>query len=380
MAALRAFLAAGRSLDQIDWEKTIYAYQDEEAVTHIFRVTASLDALVVGEAQILGQVKEAYGLAVSAQTVGSRLNRCMQHAFSVAKRVRTDTGIARHAASVSSVAVELAERIFDDLASVAVLVIGGGEMAELAVRHLVRQGATRLRVMNRTPERAAALANNLGGTAVAFDQLAEQLAWADIVFTSTASPEPLIDRSLLVQVGRQRKRRPLFLVDIAVPRNVDRGARGLSNVYLFDVDDLEQVVAANVRARREEAKEAERIVGEEMETFLARQRSLEAAPLIKQLRQHFLAVAQAEAERNGTSLPDDPSRKRLNELARLIVNKLLHTPTVRLKEAASRANGVPLAQATRVLFDLDPDSERGGTGEAETARYEKVTPRRRRVG
>ncbi|MBK8481403.1 MAG: glutamyl-tRNA reductase [Proteobacteria bacterium] len=351
---VRELFARQRRVTAEELDGALYYRWGGEALGHIFRVTASLDAMVVGEAQIMGQVKQAFAWARECGAVGSRLGRCMERSFAISKRVRTETEIARHPASVSSVAVDLAGRIFADLVDLTVLVVGAGEMAELAVTHLVAQGATRIRVANRSLERAQELARRLGGEAVGLETLAHQLEWADMVISSTGSPQPLIDRELLAGVMRQRRSRSLLVVDIAVPRDVDPKARSLPNLYLFDVDDLEQALAANLQARRREAKVAERIVEGELEGFDTWLRHQDVVPLIKQLRAQFSAVVSAEAQRAARQLQLEREEQRvaLDRLANAIVNKLLHVPTTALKQYAAAANGVPLPTATRQLFGL----------------------------
>lgn len=335
-------------------EGALYRLEDGDALLHIFRVAASLDAMVVGEAQITGQVKRAYEEAARCKTVGPLLNRCMHRAFAAAKRVRTETRIARHPVSVSSVAADLAGRIFGDLAASQVLVLGAGEMAELAIQHLLAAGTTRVRVANRTHERGVELAFKLGARAVRFEELDNQLLLADIVIASTSSTEPVITRDQVARVMRERKQRPLFVVDIAVPHDVDPAVSQLANVYLFNIDDLERVVEDNLRQRRRECGEAERIVQADVEHFQDWMRKQDAVPVIKELRLHFARVARAEAERTAHALHVDGGSERelLDTMADAIVNKLLHDPTMELKEHAARPDGTFLARATRRLFHL----------------------------
>jgi glutamyl-tRNA reductase len=344
-------------------EEALYHHVDREAVSHVFRVTASLDAMVVGEAQITGQVKEAYAAASRARTLGPLLNRCMHRAFGAAKRVRTETAVARHAVSVSSVAAELAARVFGDLSRSTVLVIGAGEMAELAVRHLLADGATRIKVVNRTHERAVELAFQLGAKAHRFEDLEGQLLGADIVITSTGSEEPILTRKGLGALMKRRKQRPLFIVDIAVPKDVEPEVGALSNVYLFNIDDLEQVVEENVKERRREARQAERILRVEVDHFEDWLRRQDAVPVIKELRRHFTSVARGEAERTAHALHWSGGRQRevLDAMADSIVNKLLHDATVELKDNASSPDGTFLARAARRLFRLE--GSEGGDGD-----------------
>ncbi|MCA9669257.1 MAG: glutamyl-tRNA reductase [Myxococcales bacterium] len=342
---------------QLDGE--LYRLVDDEAVQHIFRVTASLDSMVVGEAQITGQIKDAFAVARQTQSVRGQLGSCLARAFAVSKRVRNETGIARHPASISSVAVELAGRIFEDLASVSVLVVGAGEMAELAVRHLVSDGARRIHVTNRSAERAAKLAAEFEATAIDWDKLEQELEWADIVITSTASPEPIITRKMLSRVMRARKQRPVFIVDIAVPRDVEAKARRLSNVYLFAIDDLEKAVAENLSARRKEAKVAERIVEHEVAQFRNWQRKQQAAPLIKELRRRFSEIAHGEAERAARSLKLEAAAQRqaLDRMAEAIVSKLLHVPLVEIKRSVAEGEASDLAEAVMRLFKIELAAE-----------------------
>ncbi|PID39037.1 MAG: glutamyl-tRNA reductase [Proteobacteria bacterium] len=353
----------------------VYCRSDDEALRHIFRVTASLDALVVGEAQIMGQVKEAFALAREERAMGPLLGRCLERAFHVGKRVRTETDIARHPASVSSVAVDLAGRVFADLSTVAVLIVGAGEMAELAGRHLLSHGTRRLRVCNRNLENGEALARAVEGSAVPFDELEQQLEWADVVISSTSSPKPILSRDLLAQVLKRRKQRPLLIVDIAVPRDVDPAARSVDNLYLFDVDALEQVVGQNLKKRKQEAKAAEKMVASEVKAFDKWLRSQGAVPVVKQLRQRFREVAHGEAEKTAKKLRlEGKQAKVLQKLADAIVNKLLHAPTQQLKGApedpVARAR---LVEAARQLFDLTSGGEEAasstsaGTAPNETA-------------
>jgi len=351
--AQRAGMAA-RELDSI-----LYRRHDQEALDHIFRVTASLDAMVVGETQITSQVKSAYAAASRAGTVGPSLNRCMHRALGAAKRIRTETDIALHPVSVSSVAADLTSRVFGDLYQSTVLVVGAGEMAELAVRHLLSGGATDIRVLNRTLQRAQALAGQLQARAYPFEDLSQQLLKADIILTSTGSQETILSRDQIAVVMRRRKQRPLFIIDIAVPRDVERSVGSLPNVYLFDIDDLEQVVASNLKARRKEARHAEEILKKEVALFEDWVRTQDAVPVIKQLRSRFSSVARAEAARTAhvLNLEDERQVKALNAMADSIVNKLLHVPTIELKEHAHKSDGLFLSRTARHLFRLSSGEE-----------------------
>jgi len=361
-AMIMEYLANARQLDGPTLTSAFYCHHGEEAIKHMFRVACSLDAMVVGEAQIMGQVKQSFARAERCRTVGPLLSRCMHRAFAIAKRVRTETDIARHPASLSSVAVDLAGRIFEDLSAVAVLVVGAGEMAELAVTHLRSDGACRIHVANRSLDRARELAQRFGGRALPMDVLAEQLEWADVVITSTASREPIVDRRLLSRAMKKRKQRPLLIVDIAVPRDVAKDVRSLANLYLFDVDDLEQVVAENLRARRQEAQAAERMVEGEVVHFSDWLSARGVGPLIKQLRDHFGSVAEAEAFKTARKLglEGEQQREALRRLALSIVNKVLHAPTTTIKRCATDPRGEQLLDATRELFGLTHETETAG--------------------
>ena len=277
-------LCRHRGVDLATVEPLLYTHVDADAVRHAFRVSASLDSMMIGEPQILGQVKEAFALAQACEAVGPHLHPLFSQAFSVAKRVRTETEIARHAVSVSFAAVELAKKIFDGLAGRAVLLVGAGKMSELAARHLVEQGAFPIYVANRTWARAQDLARALSGTAVPWDELPTALAAVDIVVTSTGAPDPVITRAAVTRVMQSRRGRPLFFIDIAVPRDVEAGVDGLRDVYRYDVDDLKQVVDANLRERAREAQRAETLVEREVGKFLARQGDAEVIPTIVSLR------------------------------------------------------------------------------------------------
>src|SRR6185503_19308760 len=258
------------------------------------RVASSLDSMMVGEPQILGQMKDAFALAQSCETVGPALHTLFTHAFAVAKRVRTETEIGRHAVSVSFAAVELARKIFAGLAGKAVLIVGAGKMSELAARHLVEHGAFPIYVTNRTASRAQQMARALSGTAVPFDELGEALASVDIVISSTGAPEPVISREMVQRVVHGRRNRPLFFIDIAVPRDVEATVDTLDDVYCYDIDDLKQVVDANIRERAREAQRAESLVEREVAKFRARLADVEVVPTIVSLRERLEGIRAGE--------------------------------------------------------------------------------------
>jgi glutamyl-tRNA reductase len=353
VADVRRFLTTGRSVDADVLARHLYDRVGPEAVAHVFRVAASLDSLVVGEPQVLGQLKSAYGVATEAGNVGPVLARFLQRAFGVAKRVRTETAIGRGAANVSSVAVELAGRVFGALDGKTVLVVGAGKMSALAARHLADAGAEPIWVTNRTPERAEALAAEIGGRARPWTELGALLAGADVVISSTGARAPIITRADMKTIMKERRHRPVFLVDIAVPRDVEPEAGKLDGVYLFDIDDLERVVADNRKGREQESTSAERIVEVEAQKFVAWQRAQGAVPTIKRLRERFQRVADAEVAKAAAGLgPDREVEAR--KLADAIVAKLLHAPTMALK----REDGADLGAAVERLFDLDSSEEK----------------------
>ena len=313
--------------------------------------------MIVGEPQILGQVKEAVAVAQDCQTLGPTLHRLWMKAFAVAKRVRTETDVARHAVSVSFAAVELAKKIFAGLDGRTVLLVGAGEMGELAARHLVEQGAFPIYVANRTWARAQELARALAGTAVPFADLEATMAIVDIVVTSTGASEPIITREAVQRALHLRRSRPLFFVDIAVPRDVEPTVNELANVFCYDIDDLKQVVDANLREREREAQRAEAIVKHEVERFVTRRRDQEVVPTIVSLRTRLEAIRQAELEKALAKLPDASAetRQTLEALSTAIVNKILHVPITKLRESSRAGQGGSWTAFVHELFGLRRD-------------------------
>ena len=352
-AAFRA-LGAHRGVALADVEPYLVAAADGDAVRHAFRVAASLDSLVVGEAQILGQVKDAFELARACRTVGPVLNALMSQAFSVAKRVRTETEIGRLAVSVSSVAVELARKIFGSLEGKAVLLLGAGEMAELAARGLMDAGASPLYVANRTPARARDLAEALAGAAVAFADVPPVMADVDVVVACTASPEPLVRVDDARAAVQGRRTRPLFFIDLGVPRNVEAGVNDLDGVFCYDVDDLQQVVEANRREREREGQRAESLVEREVAKFLARLRDVEVVPTIVSLRERLEAIRRGELDKALARLPDatPETRQVLEALSQAIVNKVLHPPIEKLRDSSRAGHGRTWIEVVSEVFGL----------------------------
>ncbi|TLM62813.1 MAG: glutamyl-tRNA reductase [Deltaproteobacteria bacterium] len=354
VATLRRFLADYHGVPLEEIEQNLYDYQGEEAIRHLFRVSSSLDSMIIGEPQILGQIKTAYGYAVEFRTAGLILNRFLHKAFSVAKRVRTETGIASSAVSVSFAAVELARKIFDRLDDKGVMIIGAGEMCELAARHFVSNGVTRVLVTNRTFERAEKLAAEFQGRAVPFEQFTDHLASVDIVLTSTGAPTFILGHRQMEEILRRRKNRPMFLIDIAVPRDVDPKVNNLDNVYLYDVDDLQGVVQANLKERQKEAHRAEAIVNEEIGQFHVWLANLEVKPTIVALRRRFEEITAQEVAKTFGNHKDltDAQRKGIEAMANAIVNKLLHRPIALLKRTQNETGGEDYVDTVRELFDL----------------------------
>jgi glutamyl-tRNA reductase len=320
------YLSECRPLPRDYFRKHFYSHADDQAVRHMFRVASSLDSMVVGEPQVLGQVRRAYAVAVAAGTTGRVLNRLVHHSLHVAKRVRSETGIAASAVSISFMAVELGRKIFNSLAGHTVLLVGAGEMAELAARHLVKAGASRVLVTNRSGETAAKLARDFGGEAVTFADLTDHLASADIVICSTSAPGYLITTEMARQVLEKRRNRPSFLIDISVPRNIDPAVGDLPNLFVFDIDDLEAVVSSNIREREREAERAELIVDSEVMQFQQALRALDIGPTLGALRQKLQDIAKSEMARQRMRLGElTPEQERAIEaLLTSTVNKLSH--------------------------------------------------------
>ncbi|MBI3637779.1 MAG: glutamyl-tRNA reductase [Candidatus Rokubacteria bacterium] len=326
-----------------------------EAVRHLFRVATGLESVVVGESQIVGQLREALAAARAAGTVGDALGRVVDQALAVAKRARTETGLGQHAVSVPFAAVELGRKIFGDLRGVSALLVGAGAMGELTARHLVAHGIARLIVTNRTPERAATLAAALGAATADFARLGEALADVDIVVAAAGAERPFLTRAVVAAANGRRRGRPLFLVDIAVPRAVARDVAGLANVFSFDVDDLGHVVDANRRERLRAAARAATMIDRDATTFVRRQPRDAATPTIVALRAHVEAMRRAEVERAlrrlGGESPD--AREALEAFSQALVNKILHTPTVRLREAFDAGAAPTWRRTVAELFGLD---------------------------
>jgi glutamyl-tRNA reductase len=332
----------------------LYGQGGVEAVRHLFRVSSSLDSMVVGEQQILGQVKEAYGIASAAQAAGAFFSRLCNRAFATAKRVRTETDIGRGATSMSQVAVELVQKIFGDLRGRSVLLAGAGKMGSLSAKALASLGADRILVTNRSAERGAALAEQVNGHFRDWAELQALLTEADVVIVSTGAPNFVLTREMLAKAMKVRRHRSICLIDLAVPRNVDPSCADLSDVYAYDVDDMEKVVESTHEARRGEAVRAEAIVEAEVMAFARERETRAALPVLVQLRRRAQEIARAEAERTLSRFGDQldaRGRASVEAMAQAIVNKLLHPPTARLKESAASGDGA-LAGAVAELFGI----------------------------
>ncbi|HWS88006.1 MAG TPA: glutamyl-tRNA reductase [Pyrinomonadaceae bacterium] len=356
---LSDFLSSTRSVPVELFSGHLYTHADEAAVRHVFRVASSLDSLVVGEPQVLGQVRHAYSLAVEAGTAGRVLHKLVHHALRVAKRVRTETGIAASAVSISFTAVELGRKIFGSLKGATVLLVGAGEMAELAAQHLSGAGAARVLVTNRTYETAQKLAVRFGGEAVEFDALEETLALADIIICSTGAREFLITPEMAERARAARKNRPAFFIDISVPRNVDPAVARLSNLFVFDVDDLEAVVASNIREREREAERAELIVESEVMQFQQALRALDIGPTVGALKDKLRRIAQEEFERQRSRLgPLTPEQEQaIEQMLMSAVNKISH-PVIHRMRRSYDAGEETEVRAWRESFGLEEEEER----------------------
>jgi len=325
-ASVEEFLSETSGLSAEELNGKLYRYADSDAVRHLFRVASSLDSMILGEPQILGQVKAFYGAALTAGTLGPHLNMVVQAALHAAKRVRAETSIGEYSVSVSSAAVELARKIFGRLEGKHILVVGAGKMGELAARHLRRSGAERVRVSNRSPEAARQLAAAFDGEAVPYEELQRWIARSDVVITSTASQEPLVDRALAERILAERKSAPIVFIDIAVPRNVDPAVGTLDGAFYYDVDDLGSVVEANLQERRKEASPAERIVDAEVAAFCQRAGALEVGPVVAEIQGRIQEICRTELERymRRAGPRNERDREELEQLVARIAGKIAH--------------------------------------------------------
>lgn len=354
-AVPQAWLSRHHRLTPGKLDEFLYRHDEQEAVRHMFRVATGLDSMVLGEPQILGQVKEAYQQAREARALRAPLDRLMQHTFSVAKRVRTDTRIGAHTVSVAFTAVRLAEQVFADLQQACVLLIGAGDTIELAARHLAEKGTRRLIVANRTLESAQELAGRYGGYAIALSDLPQHLAEVDVVISSTASRQPILTRVMVEKAMASRRRKPMFMVDIAVPRDIEPGIGELPDVYLYGIDDLRQVIDDNRRSREAAAREADAIIDLQVGRYMAWRRALSLKNPALDMRHHAEIYRDQVLDKARIMLARGKSPdEALAFLANTLTNKLLHHPSVRLREA-TLSGDIELLHAAGRLYGLDDD-------------------------
>ncbi len=354
-AAVISYLCELKKVPEEKLAPVLYHHQGDAAVRHLFRVASGLDSMVVGEPQIFGQVKKAYRQAVTRSTTGVILNRLIHRTFFVAKRVRSETGIGDSAVSISYAAIELARKIFGSLEEKKVLLVGAGEMAELAVEHLAGNRADNIWVANRTLERAITLARTFNGTAVSFEEIPNLLASVDIVVSSTGAPGLVITRNQVKGVMRSRKNRPLFFIDIAVPRDIDPDINKLENAYVYDIDDLKDVIDGNLEERRKEAVKAERIVDESVIKFRSWYDNLDVIPTVVALREKIGAITRTEAEKTLGVLKElnDQDREAVSRMTEAIVSKIMHDPTMFLKNKADKKSRNLYLDTVKKLFNID---------------------------
>jgi len=353
--AIKQFICDFHEVSPVELEDHFYSYRNEEAVEHLFRVSSSLDSMILGEAQILGQVKDAYSLAKDLRSTGLVLNQLFKKAFSIAKKVREETGIAERSVSISSAAVELAQKIFDDLENRTVMLVGTGEMAELAAKHLISYGVKTIYVTSRTYDRAVNLARTLNGSALDFEAFKNELHRADIVITSTSAPNFIIKKEMVKKAIHERKNKPIFFIDIAVPRDIEPDVNDLENIYLYDIDDLQVVVSANMKEREKEAENAMIFISQEVTKFNNWVGTLDAVPTIVEIRKKAENIRKQEIEKTLKKIShlSEDDKKLLRQMSSSMVNKILHKPTIKLKQKTQSEDGHVYLKAIRHLFHLD---------------------------
>jgi glutamyl-tRNA reductase len=384
-ADLTGFLHRHFGLDRELLEPHIYRENDRDAVRHLFRVAASLDSMVVGEPQILGQVKEAFAVARAAGTVSGQLEHLLQSAFAAAKKVRSETEIGSSSVSIASVAVDLAKKIFGSLQGRTVFLVGAGKMSELAARHLVQQGAGAILVSNRTQERAHRMAEQFAGRVIPYEQLYEVASDADIVISSTGAPHPIFRREHGQRFMHKRRNRPMFFIDIAVPRDVDPEMGKLEGLFVYDIDDLQAVAAAHLAERSREASDAETLIAGEVERFHARQRTVNVAPAIVALQRQAEEIRQAELKRMQARLGGLTAEQisAVEALTRGLVNKFLHPPMQALKQAAREGDQVRLdavCEEWSVSVSANRDAEQASAAGVAKTNQCKENPEEKAVG
>ncbi len=364
---IKKFLSDFHKLPVEFLDKALYIYSGRKALAHVFSVASSLDSMIVGEPQILGQMKDSYELALKKRSTSVFLNKLMKKTISVAKRIRTETKIAESAVSISFAAVELAKKIFEDLSTKTFMLLGAGEMAELAAKHMINSGVKDVLVTNRTYKRAAELAREFSGRAVEFDKFHDELAHTDIVICSTGAPDYIILKDRMHKVMKQRKNRPMFMIDISVPRNIDPEINDIDNIYLYDIDNLQGIIDINIQERNKEAEKAEKIVLEEVDSFLKWQGSLSAVPTIVALREKADAIRKEEFEKAVGKLGNIGQKElqSIEALTNSIVSKLIHLPTSALKSEVEDREA--MVEIIRKAFDLKikPDNTNDQDGTCE---------------
>ncbi len=355
MDAVKLLLAEFKKIPVTEFENALYIHDGDDAVRHIFRVASSLDSMVVGEPQILGQIKEAYQTATIKKTSGVLLNKLLHRTFFVAKRVRSETGIGDHAVSISYAAIELGRKIFGTLEGKKVLLIGAGEMAELAVEHLIRNRTGDIFVANRTFERGVKLASKFKGKPVRFEEITDCLQRVDIIISSTGSPDYVVTRDQVKGVMHSRRNRPLFFIDIAVPRDIDPEINRLTNSYIYDIDDLKGVIDNNIESRNKEAIKGERIVDEAVIRFRQWYDNMDVVPTIVALRDKMDNIARSEVKKTLQTLNhlSNDDCQAINRMTNAMINKILHDPTLLLKRNKSHEDKFVYLDITRQLFKLD---------------------------
>jgi glutamyl-tRNA reductase len=353
---IKEYLRDFHHLSLNDFDRHLYVLTSQEVISHVFQVASSLDSMIVGEPQILGQLKDAYAQAKKCGVTGIILNNVLPRAFKVAKRVRTETGIGRRAISVSFAAVELAKKIFGDISRKSVLVLGAGEMSELVAQHLLGSGVDNVYVSNRTRNRADEMAKKFNGRVIPYENLIEELYRIDILIASTGAPHFVIRREHIAKTISLRKGEPMFLIDIAVPRNIEPSINDIDNVFLYDIDDLQSVVKANLREREKEAHLAMEIIGQEVSTLSQRLTSLEVSPTIVALREEIEEIRKKEVERSLAKMNGLNQREResIEGLTTAIINKILHRPITTLKHPPNSGEVHSYVEAVRALFGLEP--------------------------
>ncbi|MCD4764167.1 MAG: glutamyl-tRNA reductase [Desulfobacterales bacterium] len=353
--SVKTYISEFKKIPISKFEDAFYMHDGEEAVRHIFRVASSLDSMMVGEPQILGQIKDAYLATILKKTSGVILNRLLHKTFFVAKRVRSETGIGDHAVSISYAAIELARKIFGDLEGKKVLLVGAGEMAELAVEHLIRNKIGEIFVANRTFERGVELSNRFKGKAIRIEEIPDCLKVVDIIISSTGSPTFVIVRDQVKGVMRSRRNRPIFFIDIAVPRDIDPDINRLNNAYVYDIDDLKGVIEENIKDRNKESIKGERIVDEAVISFKQWLEGLSAVPTIVALRDKIDTIARTEVDKTLQSLNhlSDNDCQAIHRMTNSLINKILHDPTIFLKSNGCYGDRFAYIDLTRKLFKLD---------------------------